>query len=156
MTDLYLESDTFYLFPEPTFYRMPTNTDAVFNDYISNPYDYQDNPISKDYILQRHHDLKKDLEKVESAGMDENNAKKFYFYKGLVISFSYLLQEMDQVQSSSILQSRILELRNEIQTDLDNIKAMSMTAENGLKYNYYKGRMTAYEQTLLNSELIHI
>ena len=152
--DEFAASDNFYLFQPPLFYRLPSNTDELFSDYINNPGNYQDNTIPKDYILQRHYDLLKDLEDVRRQGMSEDNAKKFYFYSGLVSSFSNLLQEMLQAESLTILQSRILELRNNIQTDLDNIKALGTSSENGLKYNYYKGKLTAYEQVLLNSNIV--
>jgi hypothetical protein len=152
--DEFLASDISYLFPEPLYYRMPSNTDEVFADYLANPSNYQDNTIPKIYILQRHHDLNNDLQNIEKEGMSEENAKKFYYYKGLVTSFAYIISEMDSLQSDTVLQSRILELRNNLQIDLENIRDSGMSPNNGLKYNYFKGRMTAYDQILLNSELV--
>jgi hypothetical protein len=154
--DEFLASDTFYLFQPPLYYRLPSNTDELFADYIANPSNYQDNTIPKVYILQRHYDLKHDLEEIQSAGMSEDNAKKYYYYKGLVASFESLVKEMNYTRIDSVLQSHVLELRNLIQTDLNNIRASGMTHDNGLKYNYHKGRMTAYEQILLNSELVSL
>jgi hypothetical protein len=154
MTDIFLESDTFYLFQPPVFYRMPSNTDEVYSDYINNPNSYANNQIPREYILQRQFDIQRDLRDVESAGMSENNAKKVYFYRGFLTSLNNLLLEMDENKVDYIFQSRVLEVRNGIQTFLDNIRLSGMTTENGMKYNYHKGRLTAYEQILLNSELV--
>jgi hypothetical protein len=154
--DEFLASDISYVFQPPLYYRMPSNTDEVWNEYLQNPSAFQDNPIPKLYILQRHYDLRNDYEDIQKEGMSEENAKKYYYYKGLVASFESLVKEMISTRIDSVLQSRVLELRNLIQTDLENIRASGMTSENGLKYNYHKGRMTAFEQILLNSELVRL
>lgn len=91
MPDAFLQIDTYALFPQPIYFRLPSNTEEVLNKLLSNPEDFVNYKLSTHYVVTRRNDLYNDSIEIKKLGQNDDNVKKYIYYKGMVDILDQLL-----------------------------------------------------------------
>lgn len=89
--DEFLQTDTYALFPQPLYFRLPSNTDEVHQGLLAEPQDFVNYKLSVQYVALRRNDLYNDMIKIKAHGQSEDNVKKYIYYKGMVDILDQLL-----------------------------------------------------------------
>jgi hypothetical protein len=87
VADEFAAADMHWFFPEPTHHRSLFNTDELFNEYVSNPQEFENYQLSTEYFAIRYTDLKKDMEKIKLSGDTKENQRKYYYYLGMTDAY---------------------------------------------------------------------
>jgi hypothetical protein len=95
MPDEFAQIDNFTLFPKPLFFRMPSNTDEVFQDLLSHPEKYVNWELSFEHVIIRRNDIINDMERIKAQGMTKDNVLKYTFYAGMKEAYDQLLKNTE-------------------------------------------------------------
>jgi len=91
MPDKYLQMDTHSLFPEPLYFRLPSNTPEVHQMLLANPERFVNYKLSVHYVATRRNDLYNDMNAIKQQAQTEENVMKYSYYKGCVDILDQLL-----------------------------------------------------------------
>lgn len=149
MVDEISAADTNYYFPEPKYYRVPSNTDQVFEEYCDNPDLFEEFEIPKDFLAIRYNDLKNELRQIQLEGGSSVNRKKYYYYKGMVDKLNDLINKDKDIGQDDLVMEY-----NDLQRGLKFLRESDTQIGKIHRYYYWKGHSIILKQILLNTPLM--